>query len=100
MAKFKLIDYFDVWYEGNDGDHPQEDDAGWQVNNLCTAIEEIEAPEDMGSEEIIDLLKKEGYLLPSVEYSDIDVWNEGGGFIELYMAKNGCPMGRLELIQD
>ena len=91
MAKFKLIDYFDVW---------SDNEEGFQVNNLCTAIEEIEAPEDMGSEEVIDLLKKEGYLLPTVQYSDIDVWNEGGGVIELCMAKNGCPMGRLELIQD
>lgn len=89
MAKYRLIDYFDVW--GNPDD-------GWTVNDSTTIKDDIVIEEDARDEEIIDILVQIGYLNPEAretihleDYGSIDT-------IEIIMDEIDCPLGRLEVI--
>ena len=89
MSKYKLIDYFDVW--GNA-------DEGYEVNNLCTAIEEVEIPFDATKEDIIRILQEVDYLGESVipdMFEVVDDWE----MIEIFRDSDMYPLGRLELIE-
>ena len=88
MNKYKLIDYFDVW--GN-----QEN--GWEVNNLCSLEEEyglLIITDDATDEEIIDYLIQIGYLGDEAKEN---IRIEGDDcMIELFSKENDMPLGRLE----
>ena len=90
MNQYKLIDYFDVW--GN-----QED--GWEVNNMCTVDEEyglITITDDATDEDIVDYLIQTGYLgfkakgKVRIEGDDL--------IIELFGKEDDMPIGRLERV--
>ena len=89
MSKYKLIDYFDVW--GNA-------DEGYEVNNLCTAIEEVEIPFDATDEDIVSILKKVKYLSEEVDPKMLDILSDGE-MIEIFRESDMYPLGRLELIE-
>lgn len=85
---YKLIDYFDVW--GNEED-------GWEVNDLTTAEDDIVIAEDSTDEEIIDLLIRIGYLTPEVkELAYLESYDNE--MIEIVARENDYPIGRLEMI--
>ncbi|MBS5368967.1 MAG: hypothetical protein KHY19_05845 [Coprobacillus cateniformis] len=45
MNRYKLVDYFDVW--GNE-------EEGWEVNDLCTIFDDLYMEDDITDEDIID----------------------------------------------
>lgn len=90
MSKYKLIDYFDVW--GNA-------DEGYEVNNLCTAIEEVEIPFDATSEGIIKILKDVGYLQKGADPSELLIETYDGLTLEIFQKSDMYPIGRLDLIE-
>lgn len=83
--KYKLIDYFDVW--GNPED-------GWEVNNLCTVKENIEIPENATDAEILVLLVDIGFLATADERL-VCLESADSSFIEVYQVKDMFPLGRL-----
>ena len=85
---YKLIDYFDVW--GNEED-------GWEVNDVTTVENDIVIAEDSTDEEIIDFLVRIEYLKP--ETKDL-VYLESydNEMIEIIARENDYPIGRLEMI--
>ena len=89
MSKYKLIDYFDVW--GNA-------EEGYEVNNLCTAIEEVEIPLDAVAEDIIRILKEVNYLHEEAETALFEVVGDGE-MIEIFRESDMYPLGRLELLE-
>lgn len=90
MNQYKLIDYFDVW--GN-----QED--GWEVNDMCTVDEEyglITITDDATDEDIVDYLIQTGYLGIKAKGK---VRIEGDdSIIELFGIEDDMPLGRLERV--
>lgn len=86
--KYKLIDYFDVW--GNEED-------GWEVNNLCTIRENIEISDDATDAEILVLLVKIGFLATADERL-VCLESTDSNFIEIYQVKDMMPLGRLEVM--
>lgn len=89
MKNYKLIDYFDVW--GN-----QED--GWEINNLCVLDELglITITDDATDEDVIDYLISIKYL---GEDSKGKVRIEGDDyFMELFSNIDDMPLGRLEVV--
>lgn len=89
VSKYKLIDYFDVW--GNS-------DEGYWVNNQCTAIEEVEIPHDAVKEDIIRILQEVDYLGESVIPDMFEVVDDGG-MIEIFRDSDMYPIGLLQLIE-
>ena len=90
MNKYKIIDYFDVW--GN-----QED--GWEVNNLCSLEEEygiITITSDSTDDEIIDYLIRIGYLGDEAK-GNVRVYGDDY-MLELFSTENDMPLGRLEAV--
>ena len=90
-AEYKLIDYYDVW--GNE-------DNGWEVNNLCDVTETygtITISDDACDEEIIDFLIQINYLAPEVK-KNFEV--SGDDMMIEISLDNGYPLCRLEKIRD
>lgn len=90
MSVYKLIDYFDVW--GNEED-------GWEVNNLCSLEEEyglLIITDDSTDEKIIEFLIKIGYLGDEAQ-GNIRIDGDDC-FIELFSKENDMPLGRLEKV--
>lgn len=87
MHKFKVIDYFDVW--GNEED-------GFEVNNLSIAGE-IEV-ENIEKETLLNELKEFGFFNDNVTLDMLDIENWSSDFIEFFEAKNRYPLCRLEEI--
>lgn len=85
---YKLIDYFDVW--GNEED-------GWEVNDLTTVEEDIVIAEDSSDEEIIDFLIQIEYLKPEAK-GNVYLESYDNEFIEIVQTKDDYPIGRLEMI--
>lgn len=90
MDKYKLIDYFDVWFN---------EEEGYWVNDLCTYTEGITITDDASDEEIFDYLKNTlGYeRIQGIEFKDVSF--DGDEFIiELTTTVNGYmyPLCRLE----
>ena len=88
--KYKLIDYFDVWGNAEDG---------WEVNNLITVEEEIYISEDTTDEELINYLINIGYLRKNVNEENITIESSDNTFIELFQTYDMLPLGRLEAIR-
>ena len=85
---YKLVDYFDVW--GNEED-------GWEVNDLTTVEEDIVIAEDSSDEEIIDFLIQIEYLKPEAK-GNVYLESYDNEMIEIVQTKDDCPIGRLEMI--
>lgn len=97
VNKYKLVDYFDVW--GNEED-------GWDVNNVCIYYNTDETclriSEDATDEEILEYLVQIGYLKTideSVKITDV-VYLESCDIevIEIRQTENDFPLGRLEMM--
>lgn len=88
MAKYRLIDYFDVC--GNPDD-------GWIVNDSTTIKDDIVITENARDEEIIDILVQIGYLNPEARET-IHLEDYGIDTIEIVMDETDCPLGKLEMI--
>lgn len=86
--KYKLVDYFDVW--GNLED-------GYEVNNLAVVADDIVLSDDVTDQEILDFLENMGYLTTN-DLNKIEVISWDSDFIELFEIETGCPICRLERI--
>lgn len=53
MAKYSLVNYFDVW--GNP-------DVGWEVNNQCVEFEDLVITDDATDDDVLDYLVDIGFL--------------------------------------
>lgn len=89
--KWRLIDYFDVWFN--------EDDGYW-VNNQTEVMNDIVMTDDAKDRDIFDFLKDSvGYFGPEAKYEDIhfagDNWQ-----IEMWTKRDGYtyPLCRLERV--
>ena len=89
MNRYKLVDYFDVW--GNE-------EEGWEVNDLCTIFDDLYMEDDITDEDIIDYLISIDYLNSKAKEGVII---QGDGvMIELVSKENGCPIGSFELVWE
>lgn len=89
MDKYRVIDYFDVWGNAEDG---------WEVNNLAK-IGEIELEDYTSVEEVIGKLQDMDFLSGNATAEVFEVYNDYH-FIEYYIkAENNKPMFRLELVE-
>jgi hypothetical protein len=84
--KYRLVDYFDVW--GNEED-------GFEVNNLAVIEDGITISDDATEQDILDLLYNMEYL-NTKDPSKINVEMFDPDMIELFDASNDCPICRLE----
>ena len=84
---YTLVNYFDVW--GNE-------EAGWEVNNLCKEREHLRISNTATQADILALLKGVGFIQESVTLEEItfSVWDRD--MIELEQASDGRPICRLE----
>ena len=83
---YKLIDYFDVL--GNEED-------GWEVNNLCTRETGLVIAEDVTDEELINFLIKINYLGENCSTENVMVEWMDETICELTQRYNQMPLGRL-----
>lgn len=86
--KYRLVDYFDVW--GNEED-------GFEVNNLAVIENDITISDDATEQDILDLLYNMEYL-NTKDPSKINVEMFDPDMIELFDAKTECPICRLERV--
>lgn len=88
--EWTFVDYFDVWYEG--------EDEGYQVNNLSREEDDITFADDYPTdEELLDwLINEKGFLKPSTTLDDLIIEDYGDGFIEIFAADNYEPLCRFE----
>jgi hypothetical protein len=89
MDKYRVINYFDVW--GNEED-------GWEVNNLCSEGY-IELKDYTDKNEIIDALQEMNLLNEKASADTVHFYNDYE-MIELFEEANGRPLFRLELQQN
>jgi hypothetical protein len=91
MDKYKVINYFDVW--GNEED-------GWEVNNLCSEGY-ITVKDYTNVEEIVQALKdmERPFLNELATVEALEVHNDYE-MIEFFEKRNGMPLFRLELQQN
>lgn len=80
---YKLVDYFDVW--GNEND-------GWQVMDACTIEDGIFIDENATDQEILDFLVTFGYLIGT---QDVKLESYGVDAIDIIQESTGCPLGIL-----
>ena len=85
---YKLIDYFDVWGNAEDG---------WEVNDLTTVEDDIVITEDSSDEDIIDFLIQIEYLKPEAKEL-VHLESYDNEMIEIVQTKDDYPIGRLEMI--
>ena len=85
---YKLIDYFDVWGNAEDG---------WEVNDLTTVEDDIVITEDSSDEDIIDFLIQIEYLKPEAR-ENVHLESYDNEMIEIVQTKDDYPIGRLEMI--
>lgn len=84
--KYKLIDYYDVL--GNEED-------GYEVNNVNTVVTGIEITDDATDTDIINYLKSINFLSENATTETVEL--DGDDFyIELTEKETGYPLGRLE----
>ena len=83
--KYKLIDYYDVL--GNEED-------GYEVNNLSTCVTSIEIADDATDADIINYLKSVNFLNEKATTETVEL--DGDDFyIELTEKETGYTLGRL-----
>ena len=91
IHKWRLIDYFDVWFNENDG---------YWVNEQTEVMNDIVMTDDAENKDIFDFLKDSvGYFGPEAKYEDMhfdgDYWQ-----IEMWTERDGYtyPLCRLERV--
>jgi hypothetical protein len=89
MAKYELVNYFDVW--GNEKN-------GYEVNNLCKEGQ-LELPENATNKDIIHAIKAFGFFKKHVRTNMLDISNDWE-MIEIDQRRNGMPICRLEIIRE
>lgn len=97
INKYKVVDYFDVWGNAEDG---------WQVNNLTSYYDTDETclriSEDATDKEILEYLVQIGYLKTldeSVKITDlVHLESYDNEMIEIVRTVDDFPLGRLEMI--
>lgn len=93
--KYNLINYFDVWNEGEENGIPT-----WQVNNLCKEEDIIELSENYNHKEIIEQLQECDFLSGLATIKTVEFYDDFE-MIELFDKTNdNYPICRLELIRD
>lgn len=91
MRNYRIVDYFDVWFDSNDG---------YQVNNLCTQGV-IALPDDWDKTDIMCAFKKIGYWKKSVRLASWAIdWNCSDDEHVEIADRNGMPLCRLELTDE
>ncbi len=88
MIEIRLVNYFDVW--GNE-------EEGWQVNDLCAEWERY-VP-DLEDETLLQLLIDEGFLRCDVQPDQIDFVFVGPEMTEIEQTEDGYPLGRFEILE-
>lgn len=89
MSTYRLIDYFDVWHN---------EEEGYFVNDQCIVEEGIVIAEDATNEDIFNYLKNTiGYLGPETKFENFN-FDGDDFFIELSTELNGewYPICRLQ----
>lgn len=86
-TRYSLVNYFDVWY-GEDG---------WQVNNLCTELNDLWLANDLTRKQIAEALVSVGFLTTS-DMRKLTIEYEGE-FIEIYQKKQMMPIASLSPYQ-
>ena len=86
MKTYKLINYFDVW--GNEED-------GFEVNNCCAEFDDLIIAESAIDNDIIDYLYNIGFLNNN-DYTKFTVESFDADFIEIFASENMYPICRLE----
>ena len=86
MLKYKLINYFDVW--GNEED-------GYEVNNLCVEFDDLCITPEASNNDIIDYLYNVGFLNNN-DYAKFTVESFDDDFIEIFASDDMYPICRLE----
>lgn len=84
-AKYRLINYFDVWGNAEDG---------YEVNDLCVEETDIFIADDSTEQEILSFLVKIGFLATDDPEKVCVNWD--GDMIEIEATETGMPLGRLE----
>lgn len=86
VARYSLINYFDVW--GNEKE-------GWEVNNQCEEFNDLVISLDATEKEILNYLKSIGFLSTSdrrrVAIEDL------GEDMEIVQKKGWKPLGVLRM---
>ena len=92
INKYKVVDYFDVWGNAEDG---------WEVNDVCIYYDTDETclriSEETTDEEIIDFLIQIGYLKPEAK-GQVYLESCDNEVIQIIQTKDDYPLGRLEMI--
>jgi hypothetical protein len=88
MRKIQIINYFDVW--GNEED-------GFQVNDLCKGPSDIVAKQPENAREVLQFLKRVGFLQKHVRLNMLDILWSDPDSIEIEQKKDGFPICRLEI---
>lgn len=89
LNKWRLIDYFDVWGNAEDG---------YVVNNQSIEFEDLIATDDATDQDIFNYLKDViGYFGPEAKFEDM-YFDDGGDWIEVSAKENGFPLCRLERV--
>jgi hypothetical protein len=83
-----LIDYFDVWGNKSDGFH---------INNFAIVKSDLMIMDQFTNKDIINELKKIGYLNKRVKLNMFDIDNYGD-VIELSKKTTGEPICRIQKI--
>lgn len=81
MKRYDLINYFDVWYN---------EEEGYTVNNCCVEKRDITITDDATAEDIIDYLKQNGYVKQNCTVDDFEV--SMGDFIDVFEKETGKPL--------
>ena len=86
MKTYKLVNYFDVW--GNEED-------GYDVNNLCVEFDDLCIIPEASDNDIIDYLYNIGFLNNN-DYAKFTVESFDADFIEIFASDDMYPICRLE----
>lgn len=91
LGKWRLIDYFDVWGNAEDG---------YEVNNQSIEFEDLIITDDATDQDIFNYLKDViGYFGPEAKFEDMS-FDGDDMFIEISTTHNGAwyPLCRLERV--
>ena len=86
MKKWRLIDYFDVW--GNEED-------GWEVNDQTELFDDLVITDDATDEDIINYLISIGYLAKETQTDAVSIDWIDDDIAEIVQVYNDMPLGRL-----
>ena len=92
VNKYKIVDYFDVWGNAEDGWEVKDLTSYYDTDETCLRISE-----DATDEEIIDFLIQIEYLKPEAK-TLVYLESYDNEMIEIVQISNNYPIGRLEMI--